>query len=353
VELMGYFQLAEPGQPVQSVPGAGLEVPIWILGSSTYGAQLAAILGLPFAFASHFAPAMMMEAMATYRARFRPSVQLAAPYVMLGVNITAAETDAEAGFLFSSLQQSFLNMRSGRPGKLPPPVEGLDAMLAPYAREMMADCWPASWRRATVRDGLDAFVRRTNADELMVTAIFDRQAEAVVRDRGRDGDWQVAAAHLLQPPPGGDIPPPPPCGRGLKGRPVPRTSPPGSELIGALAPPLMESHLLVRFAIGDRPMTHAGGVARLPAFIFERQDDRHEGLLRWLPSSGIGIGEDQSLVRHDIEIDPCARHVVAVRATHDDRVGAARPHVEFRMRRRPGQRGKPLLQQSCIGPGPI
>src|SRR5271166_5605105 len=162
VELMGYFQPAEPDQRVQAVPGAGLEVPIWILGSSTYGAQLAAILGLPFAFASHFAPAMMMEAMAIYRARFRPSAQLAAPYVMLGANVTAAETDAEARYLFSSVQQSFLNIRSGRPGKLPPPLADFDARLDSYAR--------------TVRDGLDAFVRRTGADELMVTAnIFDHE----------------------------------------------------------------------------------------------------------------------------------------------------------------------------------
>ncbi|MGD0432559.1 MAG: LLM class flavin-dependent oxidoreductase, partial [Acetobacteraceae bacterium] len=119
VELMAYFQPVQPDQHVQAVPGAGLNVPIWILGSSTYGAQLAAILGLPFAFASHFAPGMMMEAMSIYRERFRPSPQLAAPNVMLGVNVVAAETDAEARFLFSSLQQSFLNIRSGRPGRLP------------------------------------------------------------------------------------------------------------------------------------------------------------------------------------------------------------------------------------------
>jgi luciferase family oxidoreductase group 1 len=178
VELMSYFQPAEPGQPVQAVPGAGLDVPIWILGSSTYGAQLAAVLGLPFAFASHFAPAMMMEAMAIYRARFRPSVQLAVPYVMLGVNVTAAETDAEARYLFSSLQQSFLNMRSGRPGKLPPPVAGFDAQLDRYARAMLEDSLACAivGDAATVRDGLGAFVRRTGADELMVTAnIFDHE----------------------------------------------------------------------------------------------------------------------------------------------------------------------------------
>jgi luciferase family oxidoreductase group 1 len=176
VELMSYFQPAEPGQPVQAVPGAGLEVPIWILGSSTFGAQLAAILGLPFAFASHFAPTMMMEAVAIYRQRFRPSAQLAAPYVMLGMNITAAGTEAEARYLFSSVQQSFLNMRSGRAGKLPPPIEGFDAMIDRYGRAMLDDALACAIVGAAgvVRDGLDAFVRRTGADELMVTAnIFD------------------------------------------------------------------------------------------------------------------------------------------------------------------------------------
>src|SRR5438105_6922333 len=114
VELMAYFQPAEPGQRLQAVPGAGLEVPIWILGSSTYGAQLAAYLGLPFAFASHFAPTMMMPAMQIYRERFRPSAQLLAPHVMLGVTAVAAETDAEARFLFSSIQQSVLKSKIGR-----------------------------------------------------------------------------------------------------------------------------------------------------------------------------------------------------------------------------------------------
>src|SRR6266567_4649688 len=132
VELMAYFQPAEPGQRLQAVPGAGLDVPIWILGSSTFGAQLAAILGLPFAFASHFAPAMMMEAISIYRERFRPSEQLSSPNVMLGVNIVAAETDAEARFLFSSIQQSFLNIRSGRPGRLPPPLPDFDQRIDRY-----------------------------------------------------------------------------------------------------------------------------------------------------------------------------------------------------------------------------
>jgi luciferase family oxidoreductase group 1 len=176
VELMAYFQPVQPDQHVQAVPGAGLNVPIWILGSSTYGAQLAAILGLPFAFASHFAPGMMMEAMSIYRDRFRPSPQLAVPNVMLGVNIVAAETDAEARFLFSSLQQSFLNIRSGRPGRLPPPVEDFDRQIDRYGRAMLADALSCAIVGApdTVSSGLDNFVRRTGADELMVTAnIFD------------------------------------------------------------------------------------------------------------------------------------------------------------------------------------
>jgi len=176
VELMAYFQPVQPGQRVQAVPGAGLNVPIWILGSSTFGAQLAAILGLPFAFASHFAPGMMMEAIGIYRERFKPSAQLSAPNVMLGVNIVAADTDAEARFLFSSLQQSFLNIRSGRPGKLPPPIEDFDQRIDRYGAAMLTDALACAIVGApgTVRRGIEAFVERTGADELMVTAnIFD------------------------------------------------------------------------------------------------------------------------------------------------------------------------------------
>jgi luciferase family oxidoreductase group 1 len=179
VELLGYFRPATPGQAVQAVPGAGLDVPVWILRSSTFGAQLAAMLGLPYAFASHFATAQMAEAVATYRARFRPSERLAAPYVMLGVNIFAAETDAAARRLFSSLQQAFLNLRSGRPGKLPPPVDDLESRLDPYARAMLDNALSCSIIGApeTVRRGLQEFAARTRADELMVTAqIFDHGA---------------------------------------------------------------------------------------------------------------------------------------------------------------------------------
>jgi len=176
VELMAYFKPVQPDQHVQAVPGAGLNVPIWILGSSTFGAQLAAILGLPFAFASHFAPGMMMEAIAIYRDRFRPSPQLPSPNVMLGVNIVAADTDAEARFLFSSTQQSFLNIRSGRPGRLPPPIEDFDQRVDRYDAAMLADALSCAivGDPGTVRRGIEEFAGRTGADELMVTAnIFD------------------------------------------------------------------------------------------------------------------------------------------------------------------------------------
>jgi len=176
LELMSYFRPVEPGQRVQAVPGAGLDVPIWILGSSTFGAQLAAMLGLPFSFASHFAPAMLMQAIDIYRQRFRPSEQLSAPYVMLGVTVVAAETDEEARFLFSSLQQSTLNNRTGRPSRVPPPVADFEAGLDQYARAILRDSFACAVVGGpdTVRRGLEDFVAHTGADELMVTAnIYD------------------------------------------------------------------------------------------------------------------------------------------------------------------------------------
>jgi luciferase family oxidoreductase group 1 len=179
VELLSYFQPAAPGQALQAVPGAGQDVEVWILGSSTFGAQLAAALGLPYAFASHFAPEQMRDAVYVYRERFQPSARLAAPHVMLGVNIFAAETDAAARLLFSSLQQAFLNLRRGRPGKLPPPVADFDARLDPQARAMLENSLACSVVGGpdTVRQGLEAFVTSTGADELMVTAqIFDHGA---------------------------------------------------------------------------------------------------------------------------------------------------------------------------------
>lgn len=179
VELMGYFQPAEEGQRIHAVPGEGQKVPVWILGSSLYGAQLAAMLGLPYAFASHFAPAELDHALEIYRSRFQPSEQLDKPYVMLGLNVFAAPTDAEAKLLFTSLQQAFVNLRTGRPGRLPPPVEGYDQTLEPMAKTMLGQALSCAvvGSPETVRQGIDAFVRRTGADELMVTAqIFDHAA---------------------------------------------------------------------------------------------------------------------------------------------------------------------------------
>jgi luciferase family oxidoreductase group 1 len=179
VELINYFRPAEPGQRLRAVPGEGQNVPVWILGSSTYGAQLAAMLGLPYAFASHFAPAELEHALDIYRSRFQPSEQLDKPYVMLGLNVFAAESDAEAKLLFTSLQQAFVNLRTGRPGKLPPPVAGYDTQIHTAAKVMLEHALSCAivGSPETVRSGLDAFIRRTGADELMVTAqIHDHAA---------------------------------------------------------------------------------------------------------------------------------------------------------------------------------
>jgi luciferase family oxidoreductase group 1 len=178
-ELLAYFRAAEPGQVVRAVPGAGLDVPVWILGSSLFGAQLAAAFGLPYAFASHFAPRLLVQAVETYRANFRPSERLAQPRVMLGVNVFAADSDDEARRLFSSLQQAFVNLRRGHPGPLPPPVDDFDAQLTPMDRlgisEMLACSIVGS--PETVQSGITRFVAATGADELMVTSqIFDHAA---------------------------------------------------------------------------------------------------------------------------------------------------------------------------------
>jgi len=179
VELMGYFRPAAPGQAVQAVPGAGLEVPIWILGSSLFGAQLAAALGLPYAFASHFAPAALRPALELYRAQFRPSARLERPYVMLGANVFAADTDEEARCLFTSLQQAFVNLRRGHPGQLPPPDEGFGERLAPMDRAGIEEMlrWSMVGSPDAVRRGLADFTAQTGADELMITSqIHDHAA---------------------------------------------------------------------------------------------------------------------------------------------------------------------------------
>jgi luciferase family oxidoreductase group 1 len=177
LEVIAYFR--DAGGPVRAVPGAGLHVPIWILGSSLFGAQLAAALGLPYAFASHFAPGQLMQASAVYRAQFRPSEQLDRPYLMLGFGVVAADSDEEAKLLFTSQQQAFVNLRSGRPGRLPPPVAGFEEQLGPAERMMLAQtlsCY-AIGSRETVRRGLNEFITRTGADELIITShIFDHAA---------------------------------------------------------------------------------------------------------------------------------------------------------------------------------
>lgn len=178
MELMAYFSPKE-GQRVQAVPGAGLEVPIWILGSSLFGAQVAAALGLPFAFASHFAPAQMMQALEIYRARFKPSAQLDKPYAMLGYNVFAADTDEEARLLATSMQQAFVNLRSGRPSKLHPPVPGYYEKLHPHDQAILADVLSCSAIGSpdTVRRELKAFTEVTEADEIIVASmIYDHAA---------------------------------------------------------------------------------------------------------------------------------------------------------------------------------
>jgi luciferase family oxidoreductase group 1 len=179
LELMRYFEPAEPGQRILAVPGTGLKVPVWMLGSSTYGAQLAAMLGLPYAFASHFAPPHMEEALTLYRRNFRPSAHLAEPYAMLGFNVFAAETDEEAVYLRSSTQQAFLNLRSGRPGLLPRPVKDFEADLDAASRAMLDHTLSVSavGSRETVRRQMAAFIERTRPDELILTGgIHDPQA---------------------------------------------------------------------------------------------------------------------------------------------------------------------------------
>jgi luciferase family oxidoreductase group 1 len=164
---------------VRAVPGAGLKVPVWILGSSLFGAQLAAMLGLPYAFASHFAPQMMMQAIEIYRTNFKPSAQLDKPYVMLGFNVFAAETDAEAQWRATSMQQAFVNLRSGHPTRLKPPVEGYLDLLGPAERGMLDGVLSCSaiGSPETVERQLEAFIARTGADELMITSqIFDHAA---------------------------------------------------------------------------------------------------------------------------------------------------------------------------------
>jgi luciferase family oxidoreductase group 1 len=179
LELQAYFEPAAEQQKVQAVPGAGLRVPLWILGSSLYGAQLAGMLGLPYAFASHFAPAALLPALHAYRATFKPSRQLQQPYAAAGVNVIVAETDAEAHRLFTSVQQQFSNLVRGTRGRLQPPIDDIESYWTPaeklQAESMLSRSYVGSPQ--TVRKALESFANETRVDELIVaSAIYDHAA---------------------------------------------------------------------------------------------------------------------------------------------------------------------------------
>ncbi len=181
LELQEYFAPAVPGQRVRAVPGAGLRVPLWILGSSTFGARLAAVLGLPYAFASHFAPAALDEALAIYRAEFRPSAELGEPYAIVGANVVVADDDATARHLFTSVQMAFTNVLRGAPGRYPPPVDDIDAHWSDRERlhvEQMLEC-AAVGSPETVRARLEELTARTDADEIMAVAAVHSPAARI------------------------------------------------------------------------------------------------------------------------------------------------------------------------------
>ena len=179
LELQRFLADPEPGRPVQAIPGAGSHVPLWILGSSLYGAQLAAMLGLPYAFASHFAPDALLPALELYRSTFEPSAQLEAPYAMVGANAIVADTDDEARRLFTSVQQSFTNMQRGTRGRLPEPIDDIETYWTPVERDRAMGMLARSFVGApeTVRAGLESFAAETAADEIIVaSAIHDHPA---------------------------------------------------------------------------------------------------------------------------------------------------------------------------------
>ena len=178
-ELQFYFDDVQPGQAVKAIPGAGLHVPIWILGSSTYGAQVAAHFGLPYAFASHFAPDALMQALHAYKTLFKPSSQQAKPHAGVGVNIIAADTDQEAHYLFTTHQQHATRMRRNTRGQLPPPIDDIETFWTPYEKVSVSEQLSCSvvGSPETVRRGLQALVEKTGADELIMAGqIFDHKA---------------------------------------------------------------------------------------------------------------------------------------------------------------------------------
>jgi len=179
LELQEFLSPVKPGQRIQAVPGAGLDVPLWILGSSLFGAQLAAELGLPYAFASHFMPDALMDALDVYRTAFKPSAQLERPYAMAGINVFAADTDAEAHRIFTSAQQQFTNLLRGTPGRLPPPIDDIERYWSPIERAQASARLAMSFvgSRETVARGLTEFIEMTRVEEIIVASmIYDHAA---------------------------------------------------------------------------------------------------------------------------------------------------------------------------------
>ncbi|KQS57637.1 hypothetical protein ASG17_02710 [Brevundimonas sp. Leaf363] len=173
-ELIAFLEPATEHQRVRAVPGHGSRVPVWLLGSSLFSAELAGHLGLPYAFASHFAPEMLMEALEIYRHRFRPSARLAKPYAMAAINVFAADTDAEANRVATTMMQSFAAVVRGRPGLVPPPVDDVNAVLTPSEQAAVASRlkYSAIGAKETVRERIAQFIAQTGVDELMVTGMM-------------------------------------------------------------------------------------------------------------------------------------------------------------------------------------
>lgn len=179
-ELQAYFETPTDQTKIQAIPGSGLQIPLWILGSSTFGAQLAAHLGLPFAFASHFAPDSLIDALNIYRGNFKPSKQLQKPYVMIGLNVIAADTDKQARYLFTSIQQAFANMNRSVRGPFPPPIDDIEAYWTPQEKLMASHMLSYSvvGSKETIERGLEEVLKKTKADEIMaVTSIYDLNAK--------------------------------------------------------------------------------------------------------------------------------------------------------------------------------
>ncbi|WOB98204.1 MULTISPECIES: luciferase-like monooxygenase [unclassified Providencia] len=178
-QIINWFDAINPDPAVRPVPGFGEKIPVWLLGSSLYSARLAAQMGLPFAFASHFAPDLLLQALDVYRANFQPSQRLSKPYAMVCINIIAADTQSEAEFLFTSMQQAFVMLRRGQPSQLPAPVESMENIWSPAEKFGVQQALGMSLvgDKTKVRHGLDTILRQTQADEIMVNGqIFDHQA---------------------------------------------------------------------------------------------------------------------------------------------------------------------------------